>query len=132
MYILQSPYLNFIFETLLAEFIVTVTVVLVAGTVIRWWVNWKYGNWNLTVIKRREKMLDKIPISPTKMKQVLNVPEDMPVFLKGMCSPFHRIGCDLMREGVELGVLDIDYEARGIIIDLDKDRQESQEENDIL
>ena len=63
--------------------------------------------------------LDKIPITPEKIKQVTDIPEDMPVFLKGMCSPYKILRCDLMREGVELGGLIIDDQKREIIIDLD-------------
>ena len=118
----QSPYLNFLLETLIAEFIVTIAGVLVARTIINWWTKYKYGGWTMIVIKNRDKKLDQIPITPAKMKQVTDIPEDMPVFLKGMCSPYHIVGCDLMRKGVELGVLKIDQTARRILIDLDKDQ----------
>lgn len=124
MSLFQSATLNFLVETLLAEFLVTVAGVLVAQTIIRWWVNRRYGRWTLTVIKNEEKKLDQVPITPAKMKQITDVPEDMPVFLKGMCSPFHTIRCDLMRTGEALGVLQMDDESRKIVINLDKDSVE--------
>jgi len=76
------------------------------------------------VIKNENKVIENLPVSANKMKQISEMPEDMPVFLKGLCSPFHHIQCDLMRKGVENGVLAVDKVNRHIIIDLDKDQPE--------
>ena len=124
MTLFQASWANFVFQTLFAEFIVTIAGVLVARTIVKAWVNWRYGRWTVTVIKDGEKKLDRIKITPAKMRQVKQVEEDMPVFLKGLCSPFHHIRCDLTREGVALGVLQEDEQARHIRINLDKDPQD--------
>jgi hypothetical protein len=112
--------LNFIAETLLAEFIVVVLGVLFAQFIQKYLDNKRFGNWKVILLKDGQEELNK-NISPGKAKAILNVPEDMGVFLKGIISPFQWINCDLMDEGPELGLLTVDRKARRIIIDLDKD-----------
>lgn len=116
----QTPYINSLLDGLLVEFIVTIAGVLFARTIVKWWINWRYGRWTLTVKQNGKDRLNQIPITPEKMKQVKDIPEDMPVFLKGMCGSYKTLRCDIMRDGVELGGLIIDDQARTIIIDLDK------------
>jgi hypothetical protein len=120
MFFSQSPIFHSLLDGLLVELIVTITGVLFARTILKWWINWRYGRWTMTVLQNGEVKLDRIPITPEKIKQVTDIPEDMPVFLKGMCSPYKILRCDLMREGVELGGLIIDDQKRQIVIDLDK------------
>ncbi|MGB4323129.1 MAG: hypothetical protein WBJ23_07300 [Anaerolineaceae bacterium] len=119
MFFSQSPIFHSLLDGLLVELIVTITGVLFARTILKWWINWRYGRWTITIKHANVVKLDKIPITPEKIKQVTDIPEDMPVFLKGMCSPYKILRCDLMREGVELGGLIIDDQKREIIIDLD-------------
>lgn len=123
----QFPDISAIFEGVLVEFIFTILAVIAAQTLIKWINNWRFGRWKLTVKRSDTIILDKIPVSPQKMKQINDVPEEMSVFLKGLCSPFHYIKCDLPRRGVTLGVLKQDYKMREIIIDLDKDKPEFDE-----
>ena len=132
MTLFDGPFLSFVVEALLAEFIVTVAGVLVAQTILKWQVNRKFGKWTLTVFQQGEAKLDSVPITPAKMKQVTEIPEDMPVFLKGMCSPYEKIQCDLMREGVELGVLKINWQKRQIIIDLDKNPKKEKNDEEVI
>lgn len=127
MFNFHFPDLSAIFEGVLVEFIFTILAVIAAQTLIKWINNWRYGRWKLTVKRTDTIILDKIPVSPQKMKQINDVPEEMSVFLKGLCSPFHYIKCDLSRRGVALGVLTQDYDNREIIIDLDKDKPEFDE-----
>jgi hypothetical protein len=124
MNIFNNPVINSIIENVLGEFVFTILAVIAAQTLIKWWYDWRYGGWHLTVIKDDEKKIDQLPISSGKMKQVREIPEDMPVFLKGMCSHLKHINCFLMEDGVELGVLNEDYETRNIVINLDKDNEE--------
>ena len=119
MFFSQSPIFHSLLDGLLVELIVTITGVLFARTILKWWINWRHGRWTLTIIQNGDVKMNKIPITPEKMKQITDIPEDMPVFLKGMCSPYKILRCDLMREGVELGGLIIDDQKREIIIDLD-------------
>jgi hypothetical protein len=115
----RSPILHLLLDGLLVELVVTVVGVLFARTILKWWINWRYGRWTITIKHDKKVKLDKNPITPEKMKQITDIPEDMPVFLKGMCSPFKILRCDLMRDGVALGGLKIDDQKRQIIIDLD-------------
>lgn len=121
MHIFQSDLANFFFETLFGELLLTIVGVILAQPLIKKFDNLRYGQWCLTVMKNGEAQIEKMPISPGKMKQFHEIPEEMPVFLKGMCSPFHRINCDLMQEGKEKGVLNIDEKNRVILINLDRD-----------
>jgi len=121
MQIFSNDVANFFFETLFGELLLTIVGVVLAQTFIKWLNNRRYGKWHLTVMKNGEARIDKMPISPGKIKQFNEIPEEMPVFLKGMCSPFHRINCDLMQEGKEKGVLNIDEKSRVILINLDRD-----------
>lgn len=120
MFSFQRPYVNSILDGLVVELIVTIAGVFFARTILKWWIDLRYGRWTMTVLQNGEAKLDKIPISPEKMKQVKNIPEDMPVFLKGMCGSYKTLRCDLMHDGVELGGLVIDDQKRQILIDLDK------------
>ncbi len=111
--------LDFILESLLQEIVIVIAGVLVAQTISRWWELRRYGGWRVEIWKDGKKVLEK-PISPGKMKMILDVPEDMGVFLKGLISPFGWLNCDLMGEGPELGLLRIGHRERLIMIDMDK------------
>jgi hypothetical protein len=121
MQIFQNSVANFFFETLFGELLLTIVGVILAQPLIKKLNDLRYGKWCLTVIKNEEARIEKMPISPGKIKQFREIPEEMPVFLKGMCSPFHRINCDLMQEGKKKGVLNIDEKNRVILINLDRD-----------
>lgn len=127
----SNPYTNFIIETLLAELLITIIGFLFAQTIIKWLNNKRYGGWHMTVLKNDEKIIDHRKVSTLKMKQVLEIPEEMPVFLKGMCSPFHHINCDLMGCTDNEGILTIDKDLREIIVNLDKDGNGVDHKNDL-
>ena len=123
MEIFSNQIYNFLFETIFGEIFLTIVGVALAQPVINWFNKQRYGGWHLSVVKNAKNQIDGIPISWKKMQQVLEIPEEMPVFLKGMCSPYHHINCNLMEEGKECGVLNIDEKNRKIRIDLDKDKK---------
>lgn len=129
MQIFHSDVANFFIETLFGELLLTIVGVILAQPLINKLNDLRYGKWLLTVMKNGEARIDKMPISPGKIKQVREIPEEMPVFLKGMCSPFHRINCDLMQEGKKKGVLNIDEKNRVILINLDRDICEEDPSN---
>jgi len=114
-----SNALSFILESLLQEIVIVVAGVLFAQLIQRWWNKRKYGNWRVVILKEGKEVLDK-GVSSGKSKAILEVPEDMGVFLKGLTSPFGWINCDLMDEGPRIGLLKIDKQIRRIIINLDK------------
>jgi hypothetical protein len=121
--------LNYVVDVLAEELITVFAGVLIAHVFLKYWYKWRYGRWTITVIKDGETKIDQKKVSPGKIKQVLEVPEDLPVFLKGLCSPFHWIQCDLMADGEEIGLLVQDNKNREFIIDLDKDKQKEKKEN---
>jgi hypothetical protein len=124
MHIFQSDLANFFFETLFGELLLIIVGIILAQPLIEKFNDLRYGKWHLTIMKNGEARIEKMPISSGKMKQLHDIPEEIPVFLKGMCSHFHHINCDLIMEGKEKGVLNIDEKNRVILINLDRDIDE--------
>lgn len=114
---------NFIVQTILQELVVVFFGVLFALTFQRMWDRIRYDHWKVEIRQGGATVLNK-KISSGKAKAILDVPEDMGVFLKGLISPFAWLNCDLMDEGPALGLLNIDRRARRIVIDLDKNPPE--------
>lgn len=111
--------LDFILESLLAEFIVVVAGVFFVLFVQKRWEKWKYGGWRVVITKTGSEILNRA-ISPRKLKEILDEDSDLAVFLKGVASPFEWINCDLLAEGRERGLLVIEHTERRFILDLDK------------
>ncbi len=94
----------------------------VAMTFIRCINNRRYGRWKITIIKDNMEKISQKTISSNKKKQMDEMPEEFPVFIKGLVSPFHRLQCDIDSEYARSkGLLTIDSDARTITINLDKD-----------
>ncbi len=117
---------DFIVQTLLQEFVVIVFAVLFALTIQRWIEKWRYGNWQVEIREAQKRVLYK-NISPGKAKAILEIPEDMSVFLKGLISPFGWLNCDLIDDGPRLGLLNINTKKRIISIDMDKNPSKDDE-----
>jgi len=105
---------NSILENIIAELVVTIGGVLIANTIWRWWNNWHFGRWKLTVIKDGQTKIENKPISAGKMKQFKELPEELPIYLKGVCSPYHRIQCDIIADGSKTGLFKMDPKNREI------------------
>lgn len=104
---------------LITELIVVVVGVLFAYGIRAGWEKWRYGGWQVRVIRGDELILER-PISPPKAKEILREPSELSVFLKGVVSPYEFIGCDLIGEGRDMGLLVEDRKNKRFIIDLDK------------
>lgn len=62
----QSPIFHSLLDGLLVELIVTVAGVLFARTILKWWINWRYGRWTITIKHNNVVKLDKTPITRKK------------------------------------------------------------------
>ena len=77
----------------------------------------RHAGW--TVILRHEaKTIIERRVSPRKIMNIFEEPADMAVFVKGVISPYGRIGCDPLETE---GLIVQDERSQHIIIDLDKD-----------
>ena len=122
MTLFSSAFVQDVFLSLIVEVIIIIIGVIAAHTIIKFLNERRYGKWTVTVIKNGEKKIDNRDISFAKMKQIKDMPEDKPVFLKGICSPYHYIREDLIKDGNN--VLFEDRKRRRIIVNLDNDRNE--------
>lgn len=85
---------------------------------------WKYGKWQVIVIKNGEVVMERV-ISSRKVKDILTEPSDMSVFVKGVASPYGWINCDVLTTGREKGLFLQDDVSRRLVLDLDKNPTES-------
>ncbi len=111
--------LDFVFQTLLGEFVIVVVGVLFANFIKSRWEKWRYGGWRVQV-QEGDRTLVNREVSAPKAKEVLEESADLAVFLKGVVSPYALLNCDLVAEGRTLGLLVIDKEQRRFVIDLDR------------
>jgi hypothetical protein len=81
--------------------------------------NRRYGGWRV-IVQMNEKGLVDREISPGKLKEILEEPSEMSVFIKGVASPYAWINCDVLTEGKRLGLFMEEREQRRLVIDLDK------------
>lgn len=113
-----------IITNLLSEFIVVVLGVLSAQFIRNRYDEWRYGKWQV-IIKEADGEIHKRAVSPKKAKQILEIPEDLSVFLKGVASAYDWINVDLITEGREIGMLEEDRSNRRFVINMDKNPQSS-------
>lgn len=106
-------------ENLAANVIAAFLGVVAAWFVRRVWEQWRYGGWQVVVVKGGAEKLRR-PVSVGKAKEVLEEPAELSVFLKGVASPYGWINCDIIQEGEALGLLKRDRTARTFTIDLDR------------
>ena len=111
--------LDFITQTLVAEFIVVVAGVLFAHFIQGWWEKRRFGNWKVILMRDGNPVLQRA-ISPRKARELSEEPAELSVFLKGIASPYAWITCDLIEEGKKIGLLAEDRSLRQYVIDLDK------------
>jgi len=115
--IVHNPW-PFLIQTLLAEFIVVVTGVIVAQVILNNWLRWRHGGWHVVVKEGDTTHVDR-SISPAKAKEIRSEPADLSVFLKGVVSPYARLHCDLIEKGEGIGLLVIENKAKRFVINLD-------------
>ncbi len=108
-----------ILTNLLSEFVIVVLGVLVANFVKNRIDDYRYGQWKV-IVKDLNGENHERPISPKKTKQILDVPEEKSVYLKGIAGTWGRINCDLIVDGPVLGMLVEDRGNRRFLIDMAK------------
>lgn len=108
-----------IVTNLLSEFLIVVFGVLFANYVKSRIDERRFGRWRVTVIDANGAAHERA-VSPKKAQQILAVPEDKSVFLKGVAGNYGRINCDLITEGVANGMLREDRMERCFVIDMRK------------
>lgn len=118
--------LNFVVEHIAAEFVVVVAGVIFARFIVATWEKWRYGRWHVIILKDHQTLLDR-EVSYPKAKEILGEPSELSVFLKGVVSPYGWINCDILDEGIKLGLLRKDVENRHFVINLDHNPQSGRE-----
>ena len=111
--------IEFIFQTLLGEFIVVIAGFILAKTILERIDKWHFGGWRV-VVRNKGKELVNRPISVRKAKEIFDDSADMSVFLKGVASPYCWITCDIISQGQDIGLLNIDKKKRRITINIYK------------
>jgi len=114
-----------IVTNLLSEFLIVVIGVLFAQFIKSRWDNWRYGNWQV-VVKDLDQVDHARPISAKKAKQILEMPEDLSVYLKGVASAYGWINVDLITEGRDIELLKEDRSNKRFVIDMQKNPPAAQ------
>ena len=68
---------------LFTEFLVTVFGLLVAQRIARWWVEQRFGGWRARIVRGATPIVER-RISAPKVKEILEEPAELSVFLKGL------------------------------------------------
>ena len=111
--------LQFIWQSLLQEFIVVVVGVLVANYLLAAIDRRRFGGWQVQITRNGQEITHR-DVSARKAKDVLEESADLSVLLKGIISPYAHLNCDLITEGQENGLLLVDKQSRRFLINLDK------------
>jgi hypothetical protein len=108
-----------IVESIAGKIAVVVAGVLFAQLIRRWYDMLRHGKWRVVIVKGGKTLLDDA-VSVAKAKQVREMPEELPVFLKGKVSPFEWLNCDLGRPPDGCKILKVDSTKRTWTVDLDQ------------
>lgn len=106
-------------QNLVASFLAVVLGIAFAYLVQRRWDKRQYGGWRVVITKEGRPKVDR-EISVDKAKEILHEPSDLAVFLKGVASPYEWINCDILQEGVDVGLFVRADQQRRLLIDLDR------------
>jgi len=104
---------------LITEALIVIISIFFAHFIKEKWEKRHYGGWKV-IIRQHGKDVSEVDVSFRKAKEILQVPEELQVFLKGIASPFGWINCNLITEGRERGVLIEDRPHKRFVIDFDK------------
>ncbi len=103
---------------LFTEFLVVIIGVLFVHFIKEKWDERKYGGWKV-IVREHGEDVSEVAVSFRKAKEILQIPEALQVFLKGIASPFGWINCNLTTEGRKNGMLQEDRVGKRFIIDFD-------------
>ena len=107
-------------ELLLDETIGFFFGLIVGGALTKLWdiiQDTHHAGWSV-LLRYEGKTIIERDVSPRKIMNIFEEPADMAVFVKGVISPYGRIGCDPLETE---GLIVRDERNRQIVIDLDKD-----------
>ncbi len=96
---MQLP--DFLIENFVWELVSTIIGVLLTRPILNFYHEKRYGGWTLTLVDKDKTLgrdttiIENKEISTGKMRQIRETPEELQVYLKGICSPFHRVQCDI-------------------------------------
>jgi len=115
---------------LFTEFLVAVVGVLVAQRIARWWVEKRFGGWCVHILNGDQEIL-KRRVSAPKVKEILEEPAELSVFLKGLVSPYETLHCDIIEVAQNPGLLTIDRERKQFLVDLSRNPPRPLGENTV-
>ncbi len=102
---------------LLTEFLVAVFGLLVAQRIARWLVERRFGGWRARIVRGETPVVER-RVSAPKVREILEEPAELSVFLKGLVSPYDTLRCDILEQQKHPGLLTIDRAARTLTVDL--------------
>jgi len=106
-----------VFANLFTEFLVAVFGLLVAQRIARWWVEQRFGGWQARIVRGETPVVER-RVSAPKVKEILEEPAELSVFLKGLVSPYDTLHCDILEQQKHPGLLTIDRTAKTFTVDL--------------
>lgn len=106
-----------VIANLFTEFVVAVFGVLVAQRIARWWVERRFGGWHARIVCGETPVVTR-RISAPKVKEILEEPAELSVFLKGLVSPYDMLHCDIIEQEEHPGLLTIDRAQKTFTVDL--------------
>ncbi|MBD3366411.1 hypothetical protein GF360_03695 [candidate division WWE3 bacterium] len=109
---------DFILSTISQEVVGTLFAVALAALANFLWKKHRFGGWTVKVIRPDGSVGTIRPVGRKKMEEVLDDLTTMSVFLKGLVSPYGWLTIDLVTEGREMDVLEIDHSSKQISVDL--------------
>ncbi|MEA2008732.1 MAG: hypothetical protein U9O54_06390 [Chloroflexota bacterium] len=115
----MDTFFNFIAQTLLGELLIVIIGVFLTHFMRLTWDRWRYGGWTVGIIRGEKRILEE-EIPPSKVKEILNDPISLRIYLKGLVSTYDWLRCDLLIEGKQNGLFSEDREKRRFMVDLDK------------
>lgn len=87
------------------------------GQIKSWYIKWKYRNWTVKLMYQGIEIVER-SISPEKTSEIFGEPSDKAVYVKGVISPYGRLGCDPLETS---DLIIVDKQNKDLIINLDAD-----------
>jgi len=102
---------------LLQNFLWLFITIVFTSVIWRFYLNRRYGGWTVTLTINGKTILTR-KVSTNKARECLEDESEKAVFLKGIVSPYGRLTCDIIEEGLKNSLLEEDKRSREWIIHL--------------
>ncbi len=102
---------------LLQNFLWLFITIVFTSVIWRFYLNRRYGGWTVTLTINGKTILTR-KVSTNKARECLEDESEKAVFLKGIISPYGRLTCDIIEEGLKNSLLEEDKRSREWIIHL--------------